>query len=414
MKTTSQPKESVATEGPVKKNEGNGDSPAPSAPKNQSFCYKLKENIDNVFDRYPRLVALVLNQLLFMVLLAVSFFMGYIISRTERPSEIEQNNSFMRRAFLTKQLPIEETIANLVTLPAACMVHLRDTLDEVEDEQEHNNDNNETLISLWNNTNATVATDINEILDIGSYIDQAAFGLNYLRMDALILTNTNTTWEEFYSFANVSFEESRDVNNRTSSSVFTSDKIDSKEYFDLLYEDDPDVQSWEQNILGYAKACRSIAKELVMSLIDFAIEANSVEEEAKGENKGLSFNWIRCWNQSLYGQHQLSVGRGDPRRNASLLTSQSIFYDEQWNRNRTDWYNFFVGEQGCDEIPDDEEINYNGMVDEIYSPSDKRQCYWNAMMMSVSNATGEDGCMVNSASASWFWFTIMTSKFSRH
>ena len=150
-----------------------------------------------------------------------------------------------------------------------------------------------------------------------------------------------------------------------------------------------------------------------MSILDFAIEVNTVEEEGKGENNGLSFNWIRCWNQSLYGRKQFNVGATDARRNASLLTSQTVYFDEQWNKNRRALFDLYVAKGGCDLKSDVEETNNNSTSDIIFRTNSKSHCYWNATMISVSKATGREGCMNNNASASWFWFTVMTSTFSR-
>ncbi len=418
METTTQPRKAVAAKDTATTNLRSMDDPPPLSAKKRSPCWRRpKEKIEKFLDRWPRLVAMTRNQLLFMLLLAVSFIMGHIISRIEGPTEIELNNSFMRRVFMTRQLPIEAIIHNLITLPASCMVRVREKTAQIADEDNRSNNNNttnnETEFSLWNNANSTVDADID--FSIESYINGAISDLNYLRVDALLLKNTNTTWEEFYSFANFSFEESRDVfdeNSRTDSLVATTDTTDT-DYFDYLYERDAANPSMEQNILVYAKACQGIAQELLMSLLDFAIEVNSVEEEGKGRSDGLSFNWIRCWDQSLYGRKQFNVRTEDARRNASLLTSQTVYFDEQWNKNRTALFDLYVAEGECDDKSDVEETNNDSTSDMTFRTSSKSRCYWNATMTSVSKATGREGCMHNNASASWFWFTVMTSTFSR-
>ena len=394
------------------------DPPSTGVQKRASCWRNSKEMIKQFLDRWPRLVALAKCQIWFMLLLSVSFLMGRIISNFEGPTEIQANDSHMRRSFMAKELPIEPTIANLVALPAACMVHFRAKLQEEKEQQldytsrnvdKDNNINisNETIVASWNNTNYSMS----------SYIDRAIADLNYLRMDAVMLTNTNTDWEEFASFTNLTFQSPRkhsNSNNRSQSLVATADTIDSTEYYQYLNESDDANPSFGTKILGYAEACRGIAEELVLSLVDFSIEVNSLDHELRDgrSNGGLSFDWIRCWNESSYGIGPYYRVTTESQRNASLFTSQMLYFDVTWNKNREELYDSFVIEQGCDDMPNKETNITNNTSDNIFAAKNAKDlCYWEAMMKSVSNATGAEGCQPNTAAAAWFWFTVMTSKF---
>ncbi len=338
-------------------------------------------------DRWPRLVALATCQLWFMVLIFVSFIMGVIISKTEGPAEINANDAFMRRTFMIKNLPIDETISDLIALPGACILHFEAKRQEEQQEPQPNSSNEDFLPSR-NNSDSTIVGENNTT---GLNTDKIIADLEYLRTGDTVLMDTNATWEEYSNFANITFETSRNYSLNT-----VSDTIESTAYYEYLFSNTTTNDSLGKRILGYAQACGEIAQELIFSIIEFSNELYRLD----GGSDDPTFNWIRCWDPSRHGVRVFRFAT-EEQRNASLISSQVLYFNEQWNANRQELFETFVAEDGCDIMPD-EDI---GMV----TSGKKDMCYWEATKKSVLSATGAAGCVPNVSSAAWFWFTVMTS-----
>ena len=336
-------------------------------------------------DRWPRFVALATCQLWFMVLIFVSFIMGGIISKIEGPVEITANDAFMRRTFMIRNLPINETISKLIALPGACIMHFEANRLQEEQEAQPNNSTGDGLLS-WNNTDSVILSENNTT---GSNIDQI---IADLRTGETFLMDTNATWEQYFDFANLTFEDSRNysLNN-------VSDAIESTAYYEYLSSNATANFSLGKRILDYAQACGEIAQELIYSIIEFSNELYRLD----GGSDDPTFNWIRCWDPSRHGVRVFRLAT-EEQRNASLISSQVLYFDEQWNANRQELFETFVAEDGCDIMPnEDNRLGTSGAKD---------MCYWEATKKSVLSATGAAGCVPNISSAAWFWFTVMTSK----
>ena len=316
-----------------------------------------------------------------MALIFVSFVIGLFISRTEGPVEIQANDAFMRRNFMIKNLPIDETISNLIALPGACIAHFEARRSEEE------RDIGGVLVS----SNDTDSTILRENYTAGSNINDIMGDLDYHQIEDIFLMDTNATWEEYSEFANITFQISGN-NSRTP----VSEIIESAAYYDYLSGSTTNL-SLRERILRYAEACGEIAEELIFSIIEFSNELYRLD----GGSDDPTFNWIRCWDLSRYGIGHIFRVATEEQRNASLISSQILYFNEQWNANRQELFEKFVAEEGCDIMSDE---------DTKRGTSTKDMCYWEATKKSVLNATGEAGCRPNVSSAAWFWFTVMTSK----
>ena len=350
--------------------------------KKESRFVRLKNRVKNILDRWPRLVTVLRCYLSFFALLMFSFVIGYWISKMEGPTEITINNAYMRQFYLTKQLPMEATKNNLIELSENCLVEY----------ERHNYTTN-------NSASHIASTD-----------------LNYLRAETILLSNTDTTWERFAGFANLTFQlprssfedQSQDSTiNGNETLVETADSIGGTNYSNEL-----SIAS--DGLLAYAEACKGIAEELVLSILQFSIQvsAMSAYSDVKGGRDGLTFNWVRCWNESSFGLANVFRPRTQAERNASTINSQKKYFAESWEQDRELLYMYFVEESGCDTMSG-EEVDYStqesGNTTKRLSP--QSECYWEAHKKSILQATGQKGCIANVASASWFWFTVMTSKF---
>lgn len=354
----------------------------PKSAEHSSGWRRPTKMIHDFLDRWPRLVALATCQLWFMALIFVSFVIGAFISRTEGPAEIQANDAFMRRNFMIKSLPINETISNLIALPGACIVHFE--ANRLEEER----DIGGFLVS----SNNADSTSVRDNYTAGSNMNDIMGDLDYLQIEDTVLMDTNATWEEYSDFANLTFQLSGN-NARTP----VSNTIESAAYYDYL-SGSATNSSLRERILRYAEACGEIAEELIFSIIQFSNELYRID----GGSDDPTFNWIRCWDSSRHGIGRIFRVATEDQRNASLVSSQILYFNEQWNANRQELFEKFVAEEACDIMPDE---------DSTIGTSAKDMCYWEATKKSVLNATGEAGCRPNVSSAAWFWFTVMTSKF---
>jgi len=130
----------------------------------------------------------------------------------------------------------------------------------------------------------------------------------------------------------------------------------------------------------YMQDCGTGAETIVDTLLEVQ---NSSSLELASES--MTFNWIRCWNETEIGDH-LSF-----RANKQALEAaaqQQDYYVETWHRNKERLY----------------EQNIQDLGDNI-TDSDRLEAWKRA----VEDATGSDGCSANVAGSAWFFFTVMTT-----
>jgi hypothetical protein len=113
-----------------------------------------------------------------------------------------------------------------------------------------------------------------------------------------------------------------------------------------------------------------------------AILRKAIEDEAVSGD--LTFNWIRCWNQT-------ELGTNTPLRptaeHLEAAANQSEFYTEEWEADRARITSEYL------------ENVENVTAAEIGK----------ARQYGIDTATGGNDCNANSAGTSWFWFTVMTT-----
>jgi hypothetical protein len=98
----------------------------------------------------------------------------------------------------------------------------------------------------------------------------------------------------------------------------------------------------------------------------------------------LSFNWIRCWNETELELHMIFAPTAEQ---LAAADSQDDFFQESWKRDRERLYSEYLGELG-DDLPDSR---------------------LEATLRSIADATGSRHCSENISGTAWFWFTVMTT-----
>jgi hypothetical protein len=161
-------------------------------------------------------------------------------------------------------------------------------------------------------------------------------------------------------------------------------------------------------------SCEEIAGELLNAVVNFTVKSALHDFEIlindNTGNGGLTFNWIRCWNDT-------ELGRSDPFKpsqkqiDASLFINQAEYFTLEWNNNRIELYENYTNEYGCNSNYDNSTDN-DDYGDDPIMVLNRTKCYWEATKQSVLNASGKRGCDANTGSSAWFWFTVMTSKCS--
>eukprot|EP00980_Cylindrotheca_fusiformis_P027602 scaffold21455_cov116-Cylindrotheca_fusiformis.AAC.19 len=113
----------------------------------------------------------------------------------------------------------------------------------------------------------------------------------------------------------------------------------------------------------------------------------------------LTFNWIRCWDQQVYGRHNPV----QPTPEQILAAgNQTLFYEETWLADQARLYQGYIRNEttgGGNESDTNSTTPCQGLT-----------CYNRlALDRSVAEATGRHGCGSNIAAAAWFFFTVMTT-----
>ncbi|KAL3909745.1 MAG: hypothetical protein SGARI_002445, partial [Bacillariaceae sp.] len=142
--------------------------------------------------------------------------------------------------------------------------------------------------------------------------------------------------------------------------------------YNEIPQDFPDVQvGFEgQNsshvlseIRNYTATCVALAEELAHDLLNFT------EDDLKTGVADMSFNWIRCWNSTLYGG--LNPFRAT-KEQINATTHQEEFYHHSWQLEQEQLYNQYLEAQTCTD--------------------DDLECIDDAFDRSVDEATGSGYC----------------------
>lgn len=141
-----------------------------------------------------------------------------------------------------------------------------------------------------------------------------------------------------------------------------------------------DPESTMDELNSYMQVCKDTANTALQHFIDY----KQLELEAATQGS-LTFNWIRCWNTTIYGD----VNPMYPdKAQLSAAVNQSQFYYDSWKSNQTALYYEYLLEKN--------------ITDTSYFDKD-------AFDRSVEDATGETMCGCNKAASAWFWFVFMTT-----
>jgi hypothetical protein len=130
-------------------------------------------------------------------------------------------------------------------------------------------------------------------------------------------------------------------------------------------------------IQNYTATCSQIALELAQDLINFTID------DLQSGVDDLTFNWIRCWNSTLYGDDRNPFKARKDQIVAA--NNQSAFYHESWRQQQELLYKQYLEKNNC--------------------AADDVQCIDEANEQSIYDATGSGYCSVNTGGSAWFWFT---------
>jgi hypothetical protein len=94
----------------------------------------------------------------------------------------------------------------------------------------------------------------------------------------------------------------------------------------------------------------------------------------------LSFNWVRCWNETEVGS--LKTLHPSPLQ-IQAAADQPSFYRSVWEEDRERIFSEYLADESIDPIE--------------------------ALNLSILEATGRDHCRENIGGTAWFWFTVMTT-----
>lgn len=133
-------------------------------------------------------------------------------------------------------------------------------------------------------------------------------------------------------------------------------------------------------LIDYMDECGSLANALVTKIIDIR-NGSSVEVATQS----LTFNWIRCWNETEYGKH--SSFRWDAQLK-SAAANQSNFYTASWYADQLRLRQQYVEDLG-ENATESEQIE--------------------AWERAIEDATGRQECSGNIPGTAWFFFTVMTT-----
>jgi hypothetical protein len=129
------------------------------------------------------------------------------------------------------------------------------------------------------------------------------------------------------------------------------------------------------SMLGEISDCLAVCANVSEGLVDaFASTASSE----------LTFNWIRCWNTTLYGDTNPFRATSEQ---IAAADNQTDYFFEAWKLDQERLIKLYLTEYSCDGT----DLN----------------CVAEAYNQSVSEASGSWSCGENTGGSSWFWFTGM-------
>ena len=277
------------------------------------------------------------------------------------------NDRITKEAWFLKLLPIDARTDAIKELPATCLCRFGE------------------IIEIENNASvgSNGMTGYN-ITSNSSYTHLVEHDFNFLKLESMFLDDTNITWAEFICFNNLTFA------NYSQDSMSTDDNSTSISH---------NSSSVSNKLNRYLVTCTSIANELLTAVLDFTAEVKiRLNLEAT-----LTFNWIKSWNVTEYGNMGVYRATTQKQINASKIENQRSHFQHEWNKNHIELFHTYLKESNC---KDDQ-----AMIDDSRRTKFS-ECQWKATKKSVLNASAKNGCHFSIASASWFWFTVMTSKLS--
>ena len=128
----------------------------------------------------------------------------------------------------------------------------------------------------------------------------------------------------------------------------------------------------------YMDACGNLSASLTDIIIDY-----TRRETTALAFDDLTFNWNRCWNNTVYGSSNPFAATKDQ---VAASNNQSEFYAKVWHENQAVLYEKYIQEYNC-------------------TSDDDLECISEALSQSSMEATGSSGCEVNTGGSAWFWFT---------
>jgi len=132
--------------------------------------------------------------------------------------------------------------------------------------------------------------------------------LDFLRLESIFLHGTNITWAEFTRFNNLTFS------NYSQDSMSADDNSTSISQYS---------SSVSNKLNRYSVKCSSIANELLTAVLDFTAEAKA----RKHLEETLTFNWIRSWNVTEFGDMDVYRAKNQEQIKASLIETKGLTFN---------------------------------------------------------------------------------------
>jgi hypothetical protein len=173
---------------------------------------------------------------------------------------------------------------------------------------------------------------------------------------------------------------STDINTTFTNSTGTNATVTNSTNY--TYSLDDAITETHSDILTYMKACQH---EIVPSVTQYL---ESLQEQDSSASSSLSFNWIRCWKDTLndeWGSIDFIFFPSERLIAASRPERQAQTYLEEWQRVQQELYEALLPENATEAEKD--------MVFE----------------QAALEASGGAVCHDNVEGTSWFFFTIMTT-----
>jgi hypothetical protein len=159
--------------------------------------------------------------------------------------------------------------------------------------------------------------------------------------------------------------------------------------------DNSSINSTLVELMDYMEACTEVSTRM---LNDRGADRTIQQQQQQGNAtqtsslstvcSDLTFQWIRCWNTTLYG------GMNPLRPSSEQIGAadiQSDYYYQVWKHDQERLYDQYVVDYNCSSDRIDHDNNrYNG------------ECNTMALNQSIMDATGSWSCSENIGGSSWF------------